>query len=160
MSIFIGDTEVFVRLNGEMVDAIVRAKDRATFEAAALNVGLLTEETDDEGQTFLKPGSGVHIDHIGRVELTPGEYDPETGEEITAPTYDTRHHANIRLVGYAVERLADDGVTPYWQTWAKEWTYWGQPDPQVNAQERGRVLSDVVLIDPDSIKTPSRVWAE
>jgi hypothetical protein len=83
--------------------------------------------------------------------LTPGEYDEE-GNEITPPTFDTRHHVNMRLTGAAAEASK-------WQPWAVEWTTNGTPDPATNASEDARVLSDVALIDPDTIRSPVRVWA-
>lgn len=142
---------VFVCLSNDMVDAQVRALDRQTFEAAAVQMGLLVEETDEGGNTFLRPASGVNLDHIGPVMLTPGEYDEE-GNEIVAPTFDSRHHVNMRLVGVAAE-------TDKWQPWAVEWTLNGSLDPATNASEDARVLADVALIDPDTIRSPVREWA-
>lgn len=144
MSAVLGGQEVFVRIiaddAGDMVDAIVRAPDRATFDAVAVSVGLLV--ADEEG--IARPARGVDIDHVGPVMTAPGEYD-------------TRHHANIRLSGSAMETTDAEGVVN-WHKWAIAWTTTGVADGAVNAAEIARVLHDVALIDPDSISSPARVW--
>jgi len=168
MSILINDQEAFVSLTGGMVDAIVRAPDRETFLEVARTVELYYEvmetvtdpdtgETSQVGTGEWQVGKGINIDHLGSVVITPGTYD-EDGNELTAPVMDNRHHVNIRLAPPATEKLDDNG-NPKWHGWAVAWTQNGQPDPDVNATEEARVYNQVALIDPDSINTPTRVWA-
>lgn len=158
---------VFVRVSGGFVDAIVRAPDLATFEAAAKTAELMVEitetVTDEEtGETTIQGtgewrlSKGVHFDHLGPVILTPGTYD-EDGNEITAPTFDTRHHVNIRMASPSTEMRDSEGVLK-WHKWAIQWTQNGTPDANTNASEQAKVLMNVALIDPDSISSPSRVW--
>ena len=158
---------VFVAVPGGFVDAIVRAADRATFDAAAKAAGLMYEitemitdpetgETTEQGTGEWAIARGVEISPLGPVTITPGTYDAE-GNEITPPVVDARHHANIRLMPPASERLDEQGNLR-WHAWARTWTENGAPDPQVNASETARVFMDVALIDPDTISTPSRVW--
>jgi hypothetical protein len=165
---FINDTRVFVTASGSQVDAILRCPDRATFDAVALMVGLTYEETEtvvideETGETAEQPtgnilvAKGVEIDHIGPVTITPGTYDAE-GNELTAPVMDTRHHVNFRLMPPASERLDENGNLR-WHEWALAWTTQGTDDPAVNAAEQAKVLHDIALINPLSIKTPSRVF--
>lgn len=168
MSILINGQEAFVKVTGDMVDAIVRAPDRETFEQVARSVELYYEvmetvvdeetgETSKVGTGEWRVGKGVNIDHLGPVVITPGTYD-EDGNEITAPVLDDRHHVNIRLAPPATEKLDANG-NPKWHDWAVAWTQNGQPDSDVNATEEAKVYAQVALIDPGSIKTPTRVWA-
>lgn len=160
MAINIGTEEnptmVFVRKNGNIIDATVRANTKISFEQAALYAELMTEETDEDGNTTLVPSSGVNLDYIGPVILQQGTYDEE-GNVLTEPVIDDRFHVNIRLNKPATE-FVDDNGTLKWHKWATEWTQNGQPDTKVNSNEDARVLYDVALIDPDTISTPVRVW--
>lgn len=156
MSTNIGTEEnpvmVFVRYAGGMLDATVRAPDRATFEAAAKTAELLVE---------VEPGVwvnsiGVHFDHLGPVTIKPGTYAAD-GSVITAAVVDARHHVNIRMAPPSTLRVDENGKLK-WHNWALAWTATGEPDQDQNASEDGRVLMGVSLIDPDSISSPSRVW--
>jgi hypothetical protein len=158
---------VLVNFSGGMLDAVVRATDEATFEAAARWAELKYEvtetvtdpetgETTTQGTGEWATAKGVHIDHLGPVVITPGTYDAE-GNELTAPVVDTRHHVNIRLTEPALSRVDDYGVIK-WEKWAMAWSLGGEDDTQINAQEVGKVMQGVSLIDPDTIATPSRVW--
>jgi hypothetical protein len=165
---FIGDTRVYVTASGSQIDAILRCPDRATFDAVALLVGLTYEETqtvvidEETGETEeQKTGNilvakGLEIDHLGPVTITPGIYDDE-GNPITAPVTDPRHHVNFRLTPPASEQLDENG-NPRWHEWALAWSLNGTDDPTINAAEQAKVLHDIALIDPLSIKTPSRVF--
>ena len=159
---------VLVRFSNGMLDAIVRATDKATFEAAALWAGLRYEvqetitdpetgETTTQGTGEIKTARGVNLDHLGPVIITPGTYDEE-GNELTAPVVDNRHHVNIRIAEPALSLRDKYGVL-VWEKWAMAWSIGGNPDPQINAHEEAVVLEGVSLIDPDSISTPTRVWA-
>lgn len=158
MSLNIGtDAEpvlVFVRMTGGMLDAIVRATDASTFEAAARWAELkyeITEtvtdpetgETSEDGTGEWVVSPGVNIDVIGPVQV---------GE-----TWDNRYHVNIRIADPALSKVDEYGVLK-WEKWAMAWTMGGEDDEQINRAEVGKVLYGVSLIDPDTISSPSRVW--
>lgn len=158
---------VFVRYGGGMLDAVVRATDEATFEEAARWAELryeLTEtvtdgetgETTTQGTGEWATSKGVYLDPLGPVVITPGVY-AEDGTETTAPVIDSRYHVNIRLSSPAIGSVDDYGVLK-WEKWAMAWMQGGTTDTQVNAQEVGKVLKDVTLIDPATINTQARVW--
>jgi hypothetical protein len=158
---------VLVNLSGGMLDAVVRATDEATFEAAARWAELRYEETitttdpetgetTEQGTGEWATAKGVHINHLGPVVITPGTYD-EDGTELTAPIVDTRHHVNIRLTDPALSRVDEYGVIK-WEKWAMAWSLGGEDDTQINAQEVGKVMQGVSLIDPETIVTPTRIW--
>ena len=158
---------VLVRFAGGILDAVVRATDAETFEAAARWAELkyeVTETTTDPEtgeQTVLGTGewltaAGVNISPLGSVMLTAGVYDAE-GVEITPPTFDTRYHVNIRLIDPALSRTDEYGVLK-WEKWSMAWTLGGDDDLETNAAEVGKVMQGVSLIDPDTISSPSQVW--
>ena len=86
-----------------------------------------------------------------RIMLTPGTYD-EDGNELTAPTFDSRYHANILLGPGIVARGT-------WKTPLLNYHFHGTLVGQKNADEVAYEMDGVELIDPDSISTPSNVWA-
>ena len=158
---------VLVRMSGGMLDAVVRATDESTFEAAARWAELRYEETitttdpetgetTEQGTGEWATAKGVHINHLGPVVITPGTYG-EDGVELTASVMDNRHHVNIRLTDPALSRVDEYGVLK-WEKWAMAWSLGGADDTQVNANEVGKVMQGVSLIDPDTIASPSRVW--
>ena len=168
MSINIGTEEapvlVNVALSGGMVDAYVRATDRATFDAAALVAGLtyevmetvVDEETGEETQQptgEIRVARGVEIHHIGPVEITPAVLDEE-GNVATPAVMDTRHHVNFRMGEPAISRTDADGLL--WQKWAAQWTAAGADDTQINNAEEGKVMLGVSLIDPDTISSKAQ----
>lgn len=169
MSINIGTEDnpvmVNVTLSGGMVDAYVRATDRATFDAAALVAGLTYEVmqtvVDEEGNETtegtgeIRTARGVEIHHIGPVVITPAVMDEE-GNVVTEAVMDTRHHVNFRMGEPAVSRRDKDG-TLLWQKWAAQWTAAGADDTQRNHLEEGKVLMGVSLIDPDTVSSKSLV---
>lgn len=166
------DVDVFVALHGGMVDAICRATDEAAFEAAALSQNIYVKEMetitdengvqveqpvlDENGQEIIRPAQGVNVDVIGPAMVTAGTYDAD-GNELTPPVMDTRYHVNLRIAGQALVNSDADGY-PNWKTTAITWTVTGVDDAQVNASESAKILSNVGLIDPESIWTPQRVW--
>lgn len=158
---------VYVSFVGGIVDAIVRAKDEASFIKAAKAAELLYEVTtvvtdESTGETVERGtgewlwSKGVNIDMIGPVTIKEAVYD-EKGDIITPPVLDTRYHANIRISSPSVDRVDADG-NKKWHKWAYAWTKNGVDDATKNANENAKVFLDVALIDPDSIRSPSRVW--
>lgn len=141
------EVEVYASWAGGMVDTYVRSTTRALFDVDMQQFGLLY--SDEAGS--LVPGRGVNISHIGPI------YGPAPDEVTPAPLIDSRHHANIRLAGYALERLDEVYGRPLWEVVLLTAMLSGSEDTQRNAAERGQVLSDTVLIDPGSF-TPMRVW--
>lgn len=171
MSVNLGTEEnpaiALVNVSGGMVDAVVRATDEATFEAAARWAELRYEETitttdPETGETTTEgtgewvTSKGVNISPLGPVVITPGTYDAD-GNQLTAPVLDTRYHVNVRLNGPAVSSADEYGI-PKWEKWALAWSMGGSTDTQINAQEVGKVLQGVTLIDPDTIRSPAQVW--
>lgn len=155
MSILLNNQEVFVAYSGGVVDAIVRAPNKETFEAVARSVDLYYEVDSKTGEWKL--GRGVNIDHLGPVIITPATYDNE-GNMLSSSVFDNRHHVNIRLVPPATSRLTANG-NPKWHQWAIAWTQNGTLDPDINNNENAILFNQVALIDPDSISTPLRIWA-
>lgn len=149
MSILINGIECYVSRSGNFIDAVVRADTEADWVQGAVFYGLL-EPTDDGN---LIPTPGVDISVIGPMVLDPG--DPDLG---VAPTFDNRYHVNLRLSGRALEVTYPNGSLK-WEQMAVSWSTFGDTDTRPNAQEQAKVLERVALINPDSIKTPLRVWA-
>ena len=158
---------VFVEFSGGMVDATLRCIDEAAFTAAARHAELFYEtmatvvdpdtfEETQEGTGEWVQSKGIDITHLGPMMLTAGVYGDD-GVETTAPTYDTRHHVNIRLSGTAATNIDGYGITK-WHKWAMEWTMGGADGAQVNASESAKTLYGVDLIDNETIKSPARVW--
>jgi len=160
------ETELFVSLEGGRLLAMVRAKDKATFDAQALAVGLtmytnaaINEVLDpDTGDVLVeaRPASGpiiptkfVTITEIGPLVLTPAVLD-EDNAVVTEAVMDNRHHANFWLH----PRLVELGR---WRQWAYAWTLHGQPSQASNANERAKALEDIELIDPASVRNPRNV---
>ena len=85
-----------------------------------------TLEETQVGTGVIATAKGVHIDHIGAMQITAGTYDDE-GAELTAPTFDQRHHVNFRLAAPAVNNVDDYGVTK-WHKWTMAWTISGSND--------------------------------
>lgn len=130
--------EVFVRIADGYVDVMCRAAYRKAWTDAATANKLI----DADGN----PAPGVSIDEIGDVIVTPATYD-EDGKELTPAVIDNRFHVNFRIA----EHLA-------WQPIALAWMSQGNDDAVANKDEETRTLAKVSLIDPDTVKTPARVW--
>jgi len=86
-----------------------------------------------------------------RIMLTPGTYD-EDGNELTAPTFDSRYHANILLGPGIVARGT-------WKEPLLNYYHNGALVGEKNAEEVAYEVGGVELIDPDTIRSPSNVWA-
>jgi len=171
MSYNIGTEEnpipVFVRYTGGYVELILRADTEEDFWNAAKTVELLspvTETVTDEEtgeKTIVQTGDwvttkGVDIDVVGPVVITPGTY-AEDGTERTAPVIDSRFHVNVRIAPRVLAITDEDGILK-WHKWAVAWTRDGTPDTNTNAQEVAYRAMNVALIDPDTIRSPSRVF--
>ena len=155
---------VYAALNGGLLACMVRAADKATFDAQALAVKLKVytnpaqdEVLDEEGNVVtpavpasgpLIPAPGVTITEIGPLVLTPGTY-AEDGTEITPPVMDNRYHVNFWLAPRLVER----GL---WMQWALAWTENGQSGTPNHAEE-SVVYEGIELIDPLTVSSPSNV---
>ena len=146
------DVEVFVAVTGAgHVDAIIRATNRATFEAAALSQNILQDVNGE-----LVPAPGCDIDRIGEYCITPAVYEEDGETMISSAVWDTRYHVNLRIGQPALSNETDG--FPNWKATAILWTENGTTDAQVNANESALVLSGVSLIDPDTVETQGRVW--
>lgn len=151
------EVEVFIKISGGFVDAIVRADTKEDFETAAIARKLMVQETLEDGVTTRNvPAEGINIDALGPVVITPAVLDVD-GNVTTPAVMDNRYHANIRIEEPAISAKTDGFEN--WKQTAIDWTTYGTPDTSVNAQESGLKLANVVLIDPDTINSPSRVWA-
>jgi hypothetical protein len=156
---------VYATLEGNRLACMVRATDKATFDAQALAVGLkvyqnpatpavVDPETGEvitpavEASGPLIPSSGTTITELGPLVLTPGTYDEE-GNELTPPVVDSRWHVNYWLAPWLVERGG-------WKTWGVMWTQNGQPVDPNNAEE-AVAYQGIELIDPLTVSSPSNI---
>ena len=144
----INDQPVYARLSGGILHCMVRATDKATFDAIAEQVGLLVRETTEDDQEIVRVSSGNTITRIGPHLLVQGIYDID-GNEITPPVFDTRYHVNFWLGTEAVERGE-------WITWIEQWMLNGTLAEQ-NKSEVALKYQGIELIDPASIQTPTNV---
>ena len=85
-----------------------------------------------------------------RIMLTPGTYDAE-GNELTAPTFGARYHANI-LLGPAIVARGT------WKEPLLNYYHNGALVGEKNAEEVAYEVSGVELIDPATIRSPSNKW--
>ena len=143
---------------------MVRATDKATFDAQALDVKLKVytnpaqdEVLDEEGNvvTAAVPASGplisahdVTISELGSHVLTAGIYDAD-GNETTAPVMDNRYHVNFWLAPAMVARGK-------WMQWTTLWTHYGSAIV-ANKQEDGTAMRGIELIDPATVAHPANV---
>jgi len=103
----------------------------------AISNGIAHSETNAEGSDTLVYSPGFHADHIGKMQLTPGEYD-NSGPlpiEITPPTYDERFHVNLRVIGDEIE-----------ESFIRNKTY------------KPQAVSGVEWLEPEAVTSPRRVW--
>jgi len=159
----IDDVEVYATLDRGNLWCMVRATDKATFDAQVLAVGLKVHETpaqpailDPETQEVITPAveasgplipaRGVTITEIGPHTLVPAVVDADGGE-VTPATIDNRYHVNFWLDAATVARGE-------WMKWATAWTYYGS-DIVSNAEETGVSMNGIELIDPETVKRPS-----
>lgn len=159
---YVGDTRVYVAIEGGRLWAMIRATDEDTFNTQALAVGLKVytnpaqgEVLDDEGNVVtpavsasgpLIPAPGVTITEMGPYALVPAVLDAD-GNEMTPPVMDSRYHVNAWLSPAVVERNN-------WYQWALAWTTNGQPGAP-NRTEESVVYEGIELIDPLTVSSPS-----
>lgn len=86
-----------------------------------------------------------------RIVITAGTYDAE-GNELTAPVFDARYHTNILLGPGIVARGT-------WKGPLINHTLHGSLVTNKNRDELAYVAGGVELIDPDTIRSPSNIWA-
>ena len=144
---------------------MIRATDKATFDALALEVGLkvhmnpaVPAVTDpDTGEIVtpaveasgsVVPARGVTITELGPHVLTPVAYDAD-GAVVTPAIIDTRHHVNFWLDAETVARGE-------WMRWATLWTYYGMMVIP-NNKEDGTAMQGIELIDPATVDNPRNV---
>ncbi len=161
--VFVDGVKAYVTFDRGNLWAMVRAKDKATFDEQALAVGLKVykhpaqpEVTDPEtGEVIreaveasgpLVSAPGVTIAELGPHVITPGEYDDE-GNEIKAPKMDNRYHVNFWLN----QQLVEIGK---WEQWALAWSAYGS-QAEANKQEVALKFQGVELVDPTTINSPS-----
>lgn len=128
-----------------MMDFLLRAKDRATFDTVAAKYGILVN-----GQ----PAPGVYLDHIGPHVREPAILDAN-GNVITPAVIDNRYHVNMRITEPALS--TPDAVDPSkgkWQALRERWKT-GLAGKN-NAGEKSWSLEGVELVE--AIADQSRVW--
>lgn len=125
---------------------MVRATDKATFDAQALSVGLLTYANGEDGA--LVPARGITITEIGSHVIREAEVDAE-GLVVSAAIIDARHHVNFWLDAETVARGE-------WMQWATLWTYYGMMVIP-NNREDGTAMQGIELIDPATVDNPRNV---
>ena len=143
-SVWVDGIRCYVAIENGILRAMIRATDKATFDAAALQVGLRV--TNEEGDT-VTPRS-VTITELGPYVITPATYDEE-GNELTPAVVDNRYHVN-----FWIDLARADALL--WQQWAPLWTINGQV-AAANANEVAYAYNGVELIDPMTVSSPSNV---
>ena len=117
------------------MDLMYKATDKAGWDAYAASVNLTVEGMP----------SGCYIDTIGPIVTTPAVIDPETGDVVTPAVVDNHHHVNVRLT-----QIAGPMPDPV-------------PDGYVQQGHDPEVLTKggpgVEWIDPETVNSPSRIWA-
>ena len=137
-TVWVDGVRVFVAFDRGSLWAMIRCTDKATFDAAALSVGL--RYLNDEGQVVTPRGTTVA--ELGPYVLTHAVLDAN-GNETTPAVLDSRYHVNFWLSPDAMAR-------GNWETWAVQWTTLGTDAP-ANNQEVAKALNGVELIDPGTI---------
>ena len=125
---------------------MIRATDKATFDAQALDVGLKVYANGVDGD--LVPVRGVTIAEIGALVLKETEVDA-AGVVVSAAVTDDRYHVNFWLDAETVARDT-------WMQWATLWTYYGIAVVP-NNQEDGTAMQGIELIDPATVISPRNV---
>lgn len=143
--VFVESHRVYVAIRGGVLKAMVRATDKATFDAQAVSVGL---KVTDEETGALKPAPGVTITEMGPYVLNPATYDAD-GNVTTPAEVGDRYHVNFWLSPDLVE-------VGKWEGWALAWSFYGQ-DGVPNKNEQSLVYDGIELIDPMTVPTPHNV---
>lgn len=144
---------------------MIRATDKATFDAQAIDVGLkvhmnpaVPAVTDPETGEIITPAveasgpvmpaRGVTITELGPHVLTPAAYDAD-GVVVTPAVLDTRYHVNFWLDAEMVAGGA-------WMRWATMWSYYGDAIKPNNAED-GTAMQGIELIDPGTVNAPVNI---
>ena len=162
--LYVNDTPVFARLSGGTLHCMIRAINKETFDAVALQIGLLRYENpaqdeivDEEGNVIqeavqasgdLIPAPDVTIARLGPYIITPTTYD-ENGDELTSAIQDDRYHVNFWLHPKAVENGA-------WESWIVQWMQ-SNDVGVANKNEKSLEAMGIELIDPLTIASPSNI---
>lgn len=126
-----------------LVDFMLREELEGDWETVLLSYGFLQE---DEEQNLV-PVFGVNLDVIGPIVIAPAVLG-EDGETVVVPAVmDNRTHINMRVM-----------TSLDWQPFALDWVTKGaMADP--NSNEACVTYEGLTMIDPNSLSSPSRVWA-
>jgi len=162
--LIVNGIRVYAALSGGNLWCMVRATDKATFDAQALSVKLKVytnpaqpEVLDEDGNVVtpavpasgpLIPAKGITITEIGPLVLTPAVLDAE-GTVVTPAVMDNRYHANFWLGPAAVARGE-------WEGWGVLWSIHGA-DATPNHLEEGVGYGGIELIDPMTVSSASNV---
>ena len=162
---YVDGIRVYVSIEGGRLCAMIRAADKATFDAQALAVGLKYHQTraqpavidPETGEVItpaveasgpLVPAGGTTITEIGPLVLQPAILDDD-GNEIAPAIVDNRYHVNSWLSPEVVE----EGK---WREWSVAWSMYGQP-ARPNHNETALEFQGIELIDPMTVTSPSNV---
>lgn len=158
---------VNARVSGGQIDLLVRSDSLEDLHFDMRMVGLsyrvFEEQIDqDTGEVSKvdtgedKLSKGVFVDVMEGLWVKEPTVDSE-GNVIREGEYDNRVYANIRIVEPA-SSVVEDGENKV-LSWLEDWMLFGIDDPQTqNKEESGVRLFRTTLLDPDSIKTPKRVF--
>jgi len=137
-----------------MIDFMLRAATEQDFNTFGVAEGWLI--FDDDG---LRVAGGVDIDRIGSIVTTPGTYD-EDGNQLTAPVIDNNYHVNVRLHGFMFNAdTKHNGENRYSKSDFAKRMMAGNKRSFGKRPTKSYKLGAVELIDPNTLQTPSRVWA-
>ena len=144
------DVEVFADAIANGIYARIRSDSEAERIYAFEARGLLQRDENNE----LVYAPGVTYFAYPPIELTPATYD-EDGNEITPAIHDTRPHGDI-FVGEPALSVMDDNFENMSKVHVTllMWSGYGDPNIVPNANEQGRKLSGITLIDSRTISTP------
>lgn len=144
---------------------MVRGADLPTLVALMERLGLVRAlGVDENGDPEPKPLTldGRRGERVANITgplypvRVPAVTDPVTGEITTPAVLDSRPHLNIRFYPTAMQNLTSEGVPLLFAT-AIQWAANGAIETVLdqNNHEEGIKYNGAVLLDPDSIATPS-----
>jgi hypothetical protein len=129
-----------------------RATSRDVMHQTLVAADLLFERTDPEWED-VRYYYGPDVD---ATEEQPHPYDgraaPMPRIVLSDGSFDSRYHANL-LLGHAIVARGT------WKTPLLNYHFHGTLVEQKNADEVAYEVGGVELIDPDTIRSPSNVWA-
>lgn len=129
-----------------------RATSRSVMHQALVAADLLFERTDPEWQG-VRYFYGPDVD---AVEEQPYDYDQRSAImpriDLSGGGFDSRYHANL-LLGLGIVARGT------WKTPLLNYYFHGSLVGEKNADEVAYEVGGVELIDPDTIRSPTNVWA-